>query len=220
MNPTGMGFNPVTGSTYAYDPATLSRRSVVSLVFVSLICSVVSSGTTAGVFVDPTTVRPAQSKTDAGQVDQVEAVHAAALTELRLLTGLTWDQIASLFEVSRRAVHFWANGKPLAAAHQEHLERSLSCMKAADKGNAPVNRQALFAADTSGVAPFDLLVRKQYPEFVTAMGLHCGQKTNIRRNVPVELERRPASPHLMAGAIEESAHRDAGPAKRVKVHKA
>lgn len=219
MNLIGTAPNPVARSTYADDPATLGRRSVVSLVFVSLICPVVSSGTTAGVFVDPATFRPAQSKTDAGQVAQVEAVHAAALTELRLLTGLTWDQIASLFEVSRRAVHFWANGKPLTAAHQEHLERSLSCMKASDKGNAPVNRQALFAVDSSGVAPFDLLVRKQYPEFVTAMGPRSGQKTSLRRNVPVELERRPVSPNLMTSAIEESAHSDAGPARRVKIRK-
>lgn len=220
MNFLGMAPIPVTRSTSADDHATLGRRSMVGLVFVSLICSVVSSGTTAGVLVDPTTIRPAQSKTDAGQVDQVEAVQAAALTELRLLTGLTWEKVAFLFGVSRRAVHFWANGKPLTAAHQEHLERSLSCIKAADKGNAPMNRQALFAADSNGVAPFDLLVRKQYPEFVTAMGPRSGQKTHIRGNISVELDRRPTNPNLMVSAIEESAHRDAGPARRAKVHKA
>src|SRR4030065_864926 len=41
------------------------------------------------------------------------ALTANAIAEIRRLTGLTWGQIAEIFDVSRRTIHFWASGKPL-----------------------------------------------------------------------------------------------------------
>lgn len=46
---------------------------------------------------------------------------AAQLHELREHSGLTWDQLARLFGVSRRSVHHWASGDNMNAAHQEAL---------------------------------------------------------------------------------------------------
>lgn len=57
-----------------------------------------------------------------------DAVHANELRSpadnikaLRERTGLTWEQIARLFGVSRRAVHLWAAGGKLSAANEELL---------------------------------------------------------------------------------------------------
>ena len=33
-----------------------------------------------------------------------------ATSELRRISGLTWKQLGELFNVSRRNIHFWANG--------------------------------------------------------------------------------------------------------------
>lgn len=48
---------------------------------------------------------------------------AATLKEVRERAGLTWDQIARLFGVSRRAVHLWAAGGRMTAANEETLMR-------------------------------------------------------------------------------------------------
>ena len=44
-----------------------------------------------------------------------------ALGELRRLSGLTWEQLAKLFNVSRRSLHFWASGQPLSRFNEEVL---------------------------------------------------------------------------------------------------
>lgn len=46
---------------------------------------------------------------------------AYLLRDLKSRSGLTWDQLAGLFRVSRRAVHGWASGARLNAQHSETL---------------------------------------------------------------------------------------------------
>lgn len=48
---------------------------------------------------------------------------AKLLEELRKHTGLTWEQIARLFGVSRRSVHSWARGGRMTAANEEAVIR-------------------------------------------------------------------------------------------------
>src|SRR5918996_4642559 len=42
---------------------------------------------------------------------------AALVLELHRLSGLTWAQLASVFGVDRRAIHFWAAGRPMSAGN-------------------------------------------------------------------------------------------------------
>ena len=53
-------------------------------------------------------------QTSAGVSVSSIAPSGAAIGELRRLSGLTWDQLARLFNLSRRSLHFWASGKPMA----------------------------------------------------------------------------------------------------------
>jgi transcriptional regulator with XRE-family HTH domain len=46
---------------------------------------------------------------------------AATVRELKARSGLTWDQLAGVFGVSRRAVHGWAAGARLNAQNSELL---------------------------------------------------------------------------------------------------
>ena len=64
---------------------------------------------------------PALDSTTPGASVNAEGAPAASLAALRELIGLTWDQFARLFSVSRRAVHFWAERRRLAPSHEEHL---------------------------------------------------------------------------------------------------
>jgi hypothetical protein len=46
---------------------------------------------------------------------------ARLIRDLKSRSGLTWDQLAGVFGVSRRAAHGWASGARLNAQHSETL---------------------------------------------------------------------------------------------------
>lgn len=87
---------------------------------------------------------------------------AKSIHELRLKTGLTWDQIAELFNVSRRSVHFWANGKPMEDFRAEKLHYLTMAVRKFDPIFATQNRRLLFDKDVSGISLFDLLKRGDF----------------------------------------------------------
>src|SRR4051812_580671 len=80
-----------------------------------------SLGTSAGGAVPAEMVsrsdRPAEH-TSAGHSVLLAPSAGAAIAELRRLTGFTWDQLARLFHVSRRSLHFWASGKIMTPANE------------------------------------------------------------------------------------------------------
>ena len=79
--------------------------------------------------------RSSGGQTTAGApVPLVAAPAGAVIGELRRLSGLTWDQLARLLGVSRRSVHFWASGKPMAQSNEEHLRRLLAVVRKVDRG--------------------------------------------------------------------------------------
>jgi DNA-binding transcriptional regulator YiaG len=54
--------------------------------------------------------------------------------ELRRLTGMTWDALARVFGVSRRAVHLWANGGRMKDANARQLLGLLAQVRAERAG--------------------------------------------------------------------------------------
>jgi DNA-binding XRE family transcriptional regulator len=70
------------------------------------------------------------------------------LREIRRRSALTWDQLASIFAVSRRAVHHWASGKAASVEHTEKV-RALFAKIDALRGLRPfeVRGQMLAAYD-------------------------------------------------------------------------
>ena len=96
-------------------------------------------------------------QTSAGRMqpeeEEVAQSTSSAIMELRRLSGLTWEQIATLFNVARRSLHFWASGKPVNAPNEERLRRVLTTdpgtgvMRHADAGYP----EALGKAAESGI---------------------------------------------------------------------
>jgi len=142
----------------------------------------------------------------------------AAIGELRRLSGLTWDQLARLFKVSRRSLHFWASGKAMTPANEEHLQRVLAVVRKVDRGSASANRAVLLVARNDGTIPFDLLAQGQY-ESVAAMLPH-GQE--FPRVVPPLLSneagaaRAPRPPEELVSALQDRVHREAGTSRAAK----
>lgn len=105
----------------------------------------VDSGAAVSDVVLPPTVFPPS--------DQVNA-NADMLEHVRLESGLTWEQIAQLFNVSRRSVHLWLAGGRMSAANEGRLVR-LTQYVSALLGSPEVKRRQLLASAESGRSFFD-----------------------------------------------------------------
>ncbi len=161
--------------------------------------------------------------TAAGQLVEASTVEASsAIAELRLRSGLTWDQLARLLGVARRSVHFWASGKPLNAANEERVGRLLAVIRHIDRGGARETRAALLSPLDDGAVPFDLLMQEQFD--LVAHRLGAGPEQVPLTLTPLSPEARaarmPPPPDARIDAYPDSVHRNVGnarPARTVKV---
>lgn len=147
----------------------------------------------------------AQEETSAGPAAMVRTEHATAVLELRSLSGLSWEQLARLFGVSRRAAHLWAAGNPMSAANEEHLYRCLAVLRRADRGGSAFNRAALFRADRDGASPFDLLAGRTYDVALVALGIGRSRRVVPAPSAEERARRLPPAPGEMMGAIHGKA---------------
>lgn len=129
---------------------------------------------------------------------------SAAIMELRRLSGLTWDQLAELFGVDRRSLHFWASGKPLNAGNEERLRRTLSAVRRMDRGGARENR-TLLLSEVAGATPFDLLTTGEYDRFAELVGVGKGRSQAKPRPLAREAreEREPQPLEELLGALQD-----------------
>jgi transcriptional regulator with XRE-family HTH domain len=155
------------------------------------------------------------SQTNAGQEtteeDMDEEATRSAVMEVRRLSGLTWEQLARLFGVARRSLHFWASGKRLNAVNEERLRRLLAVLRKADRGFAVLNR-AMLLEDRDGVIPLDLLVGGEYDAFLELVGAGSGRRK--LKPAPLSPEaratRRPPPPDELVGALQDRVHFEKG----------
>ena len=164
----------------------------------------------------PPSQRPVE-QTTAGTPVVIAERAGAAIGELRRLSGFTWHQLARIFNVSRRSLHFWASGKPMAPSNEEHLQRLLSVVRKIDRGSASANRALLLGVREDGSIPFDLLTAGDYERVLSLLGLG-----EARRVSPPKLSdearaaRAPAAPEQLVGALQDRIHRASGTARAAK----
>jgi len=85
---------------------------------------------------------------------------ATAATQVRRLwqtSGLTGEQVARLFGVSRRAVHLWGSGGRMNAAHHERLSRLVAIVDTLPGDTPAQRRAALLLPHDGGASLFDRL---------------------------------------------------------------
>jgi DNA-binding transcriptional regulator YiaG len=161
--------------------------------------------------------RHAVEQTTAGAAVLVPEPAGAAIGELRRLSGFTWDQLARIFNVSRRSLHFWASGKPMAPSNEEHLQRLLSVVRKIDRGSASANRAALLGVREDGNLPFDLLAAGDYERVLSLLGHGA-----TRRAAPPTLSkearaaRAPRPPEELVDALQDRIHPTSGRLRAAK----
>lgn len=134
-----------------------------------------------------------------------------AVSELRRLSGLTWEQLATLFGVSRRSLHFWASGRPINSLNGEHLRRMLTVLRQADRGTARANCEMLLD-EQDGVLPLDLLRERRYDEFLEQVGVGPGRTKLATQPLSraAREARKPLPPERLIDALQDRVHREPG----------
>ena len=200
----------MTTTTLDQDGTSAGRSTLATPVVVIALASQMlfgggtSSGSTAPVG-EVAAAALAHEETSAGPAAMVRTEHATAVLELRSLSGLSWEQLARLFGVSRRAAHLWAAGKPMSAANEEHLYRCLAVLRRADRGGSAFNRAALFRANRDGASPFDLLAGRTYDVALVALGIGRSRRVVPAPSAEERARRLPPAPGEMMGAIHGKA---------------
>jgi DNA-binding transcriptional regulator YiaG len=141
-----------------------------------------------------------------------------AVNELRKLSGLTWEQLACLFDVSRRSVHFWASGQLLASAHEEQLNRILDAVQYISLGSASLNRSLLMGLGKDGRSYLELLAAGEYAEVKRLLGVgNAHPKPQLAPLAPAAVAARiPANPADLVDALQDPIHREVGKSKLAK----
>lgn len=142
-----------------------------------------------------------------------------ALSELRQLSGLTWEQLASLFNVSRRTLHFWASGQALSKTHEETLNRLLGTIRYVNRGSASLNRTLLLNPGDDFQLPIDLLAAGQYKEVEQRLGAgNATQRPRVSALSEAAIASRlPPPPGDLVDALQDPVHQEMGRSKPARV---
>lgn len=87
-------------------------------------------------------------------VSRVAGDVRSLVRELRDRSGLTWDQLARLLQVSRRSLHHWAAGGRVNSAHHEAIVALLGKVNELAGSNAEERKAEIFSVDLGGKSHF------------------------------------------------------------------
>lgn len=143
-----------------------------------------------------------------------------AISELRRISGLTWDQLSDLFGVSRRSLHFWASGKPLNASNEQSLVQILDIVGSAHQGIAKQTRSKLLKTQ-DGQSIFSALKEGRYDDARTLVGsIQARRKPKLMElSYEAKEARKPLPPRDLIDAENAPVHRERGTSRAARTSK-
>ena len=211
-------FEAIPGTGSIPDTGSMLMRQMIQPVLVGVMLAGIGTSAASSLPAElvPQALQPAQQTTSGKPVAGIQS--GAAIAELRRLSGLTWDQLARLFSVSRRALHFWASGKPMMPTNEEHLQRLLSVLRKIDRGSASANRRELLAAREDSAIALDLLQERQYDAVVSLISTTTAvTRISTPKLAPQALAlRTPPPPEKLIDALQDRIHQDLGTVRIAK----
>lgn len=128
-----------------------------------------------------------------------------AVLEIRLRSGLTWEQLSELFNVSRRSIHYWANGKPLSSLHEVRVRNTLLAIRLLDNGSQRDTRNRILSME-DGESIFNLLAAQKFEDvyrLITGTVPEIASRNRISLSKDEWNRRRPIRPELLLGALQD-----------------
>jgi len=92
---------------------------------------------------------------------------AQSVRSLRQRSGLTWDELARIFGVTRRTLYNWSTGGQVSAAHAQSLARVIALFHEVDAGEPKLTRSRLLAPTENGSTLYTRLVQQRAPAYTT-----------------------------------------------------
>lgn len=135
-------------------------------------------------------------------VEFAEQSPAELVQEFKRLSGLTWAQVAQVFEVSSRAPFDWASGKPVNAKNHEKLTSAVAAIRFLDRGSSEDNRNLLLSEAVAGQTFLTLLQASQF-EYVREIAGKGAGRPRFEQSLTAEASKFNAPRHF--GANVESA---------------
>lgn len=86
---------------------------------------------------------------------------ARSVRALRQRSGLTWDELARIFGVTRRTLYNWSIGGQVSAAHAQALARVITRVHEVDAGDPKLTRSRLLAPTDSGSTLYTRLAQQR-----------------------------------------------------------
>jgi DNA-binding transcriptional regulator YiaG len=151
----------------AKEPTSIRARRVVAPVLVGAFLFLPGTTSAVSTIRDTTFVSAGQPTGIGGfaadtrlAAAQVEiSTTAEAVKRLHARSGLTWDELARAFGVSRRTVHAWASGTRLNQAHAARLSVVARVIDGLAAKNPEQTRAALHAPAADGESSYQHLIR-------------------------------------------------------------
>ena len=135
----------------------------------------------------------------------LEQSSSEAILEIRRRSGLTWEQLSELFNVSRRSIHYWAKGRPLSSLHEKNMHHTLNAIRHLDNGNQVATRSRLLSMNY-GESIFSLLANQKYEvvfRLVVGTASDIASQNRISLSSEEWSRRRPTRPELLIGALQD-----------------
>jgi DNA-binding transcriptional regulator YiaG len=179
--------------------------------------------TTSGIKLEPNSIVPSQPTSPIKTTQQT-------INELRKISGLTWDQLSQLFDVSRRSIHFWASGQQLSSKNEAKLNRILDTVRYISRGSASLNRSLLMGIAGNGKSHLELLRTGEYQQVKdsisqSALFANSTGNTLSKLKATQTTKEKPSTlpnPGDLVDALQDSIHHEVGrprPAKSVRSKK-
>jgi transcriptional regulator with XRE-family HTH domain len=122
------------------------------------------------------------------------SVLQSAVAEIRRRSQLTWEQLARVFGVQRRSLHFWARGARPSAENAERILRVLAIVRHFDTGDAERTRTELLRPLQTGISIYEMLCANRDDEVVLLV------RSGSSRTSPAPPARRARRPPALSAS--------------------
>ena len=189
---TGIGQSMQTTDTSALGAL---RRPPVETASALRLLAIQPASWTATAYWSPQPVGRTSAAPD-GQIASAPAeTIAKCVLEIRRRSGLTWDEIGGFFQVSRRSVHHWANGKPVSANHDPAIRQVLAAIRHIDRGSQADTRVRLLQIDpATGTSLLGRIRREGFAAVHSGKMDWAPQRSQTPLSQEVREARRPPPP--------------------------
>lgn len=121
----------------------------------------------------------------------------AAVAELRKRSHLTWEQLARIFGVQRRSLHFWARGTRPSLENTERIQRLLVILRYVDTGDPERTRAQLFMPIRDGRSVYEFLCGGRDEEVLALL------RSSRRQPQPMSRDERSHRPPALSSEERE-----------------